>query len=136
MTMTPSLSWPLRIAAGVAVIFGALTIASGGTVLFGGEAARAAAGRIVPVVLWFNFLSGFAYVAAGIGIALRRPWATRLSIAIAVAIAAVFALFALQVAQGAPYELRTAAAMTLRLTVWTLIAWLAVRSAPQGSGPA
>lgn len=135
MTMTPSLPWPLRIAAGVAVIFGALTIASGGTVLFGGEAAQAAAGRVVPVVLWFNFLSGFAYVAAGIGIALRRRWAAWLSIAIAVAIAAAFALFALHVAQGAPYELRTAAAMTLRLGIWTMIAWIAVRSAPQGPGP-
>jgi predicted Zn-dependent protease len=100
------------------------------------EAAQTAAGRVVPVVLWFNFLSGFAYVAAGIGIALRRRWAAWLSIAIAVAIAAAFAVFALHVAQGAPYEMRTAAAMTLRLGIWTMIAWIAVRSAPQGPGPA
>ncbi len=55
----------------VAVAFGLLTIKEGGTILFGGEAARAAAGNYVPFVLWFNFLAGFAYVVAGIGLWLQ-----------------------------------------------------------------
>ena len=36
--------------------------------LFGGEAARAAAGQFMPFVLWFNFIAGFAYVVAGVGL--------------------------------------------------------------------
>ena len=49
----------------VAVGFGLLTIKEGGTILFGDEAARSAAGNYVPFVLWFNFAAGFAYVIAG-----------------------------------------------------------------------
>ena len=43
----------------VAVLFGLLTVFSGGRTLFGGEGARLAAGAIVPFVLWFNFIGGF-----------------------------------------------------------------------------
>jgi hypothetical protein len=53
-------------------VFGALTIASGGRVLFVSEAARVATGNYVPFVVWFNFLAGFAYVAAGVGLWLGR----------------------------------------------------------------
>ncbi|MFA7320575.1 MAG: hypothetical protein WC000_03825, partial [Dokdonella sp.] len=58
----------------IAIIFGLLTIKEGGTVLFGGEAARSAAGKYVPFVLWFNFLAGFAYVLAGTGMWWRQRW--------------------------------------------------------------
>ncbi len=50
----------------VAVLFGLMTLKGGGGVLFGDEAARIAAGKYVPLLLWFNFLSGFVYIAAGI----------------------------------------------------------------------
>ena len=59
----------------VAVLFGVATIVSGGTVLFGDTGTRAAAGAVVPFVLWFNFLAGFAYVAAGLGVTFWKPWA-------------------------------------------------------------
>ena len=62
----------LRAAAVVALLFGVLTIVSGGRTLFGGEAVRQAAGAIVPFVLWFNFAAGFAYVVAGLGLWGRR----------------------------------------------------------------
>jgi hypothetical protein len=48
----------LRLAAVVAVLFGAATVTSGGNVLFGSGAA--AAGSYVPFVVGFNFLAGFA----------------------------------------------------------------------------
>lgn len=67
----------------VAVGFGLLTIKEGGTVLFGGESARAAAGNHVPFALWFNFLAGFAYVIAGAGLWARQRWAAWLALAIA-----------------------------------------------------
>ena len=52
------------IIAGVAVVFGLATVISGGRALFGG----ADMGAVVPVVLWFNFMTGFAYLLAGIGL--------------------------------------------------------------------
>jgi len=127
MTVHSPLGWPLRVAAGVAVVFGLLTIVSGGRALFGGPAAEAAAGNAVPFVLWFNFLSGSVYVLAGIGIAMGRRWAVMLSIGLAATIATVFALFGLYVFQGAAFEMRTVGAMSLRLIVWVAIAAVAGR---------
>ena len=105
-----------------AVAFGLLTLKEGGAVLFIDGAARAAAGAYVPFVLWFNFLSGFVYVIAGIGIALRKPWAGKVAIALAFAILAVFGLFGWHVFQGGAYELRTMGAMVLRSAVWISLA--------------
>lgn len=112
----------LRAVAIVAVLFGALTVWSGGNVLFGSGAA--AAGNYVPFVVWFNFLAGFAYVAAGIGIWRRKAWATGLAAALALLTAIVFAAFGGWVATGGAYEMRTVAAMTIRTLLWTAIAAL------------
>ena len=73
------------VAALVAVAFGIVTIIVGGKTLFGGPAERAAAGNIVPFVLWFNFIAGFAYVIAGIGLFLWQRWGAQLSALIAIA---------------------------------------------------
>ncbi|CTQ34334.1 hypothetical protein [Jannaschia rubra] len=129
MTARSSRKWPVRIAAGVAVAFGAVTVLSGGRVLFGGTAAQEAAGDAVPFVLWFNFLSGFGYVLTGIGIAMEKRWGAHLALALVAGIAIVFALLGLHVAQGNAFEMRTVGAMTLRLMVWILIATVAVRDA-------
>lgn len=115
----------LSVCAVTAVVFGLLTIASGGRALFGGEAARQAAGAYVAFVLWFNFVAGFAYVVAGGGLWLRRRWSVPLGVAIALATVAVFAAFGAHVLAGGAYEARTVAAMTLRALVWTGIAWVA-----------
>lgn len=112
----------------LAVGFGLLTIKEGGAVLFGDEAARTAAGNYVPFVLWFNFLSGFAYVTAGIGLWLQQRWAARLAVAIAAAIILVFAAFGIYIYSGGAYELRTVIAMGLRTLVWVVIAVLAART--------
>lgn len=112
-------------AALVAVAFGVATLKEGGTVLFGGAQARAAAGHIVPFVLWFNFVAGFAYIAAGIGLWLQQRWAAWLAAAIAASTAGVFAAFGLHVLGGGAFEMRTVAAMTLRTLVWTALAAIA-----------
>ncbi len=117
------------IAVPVAVLFGLLTIRSGGAVLFFDGAARQAAGNYVPFVLWFNFLAGFAYVAAGIGLWFRRAWAAPLAAAIAMATILVFAALGIAILTGAGYEMRTVAAMTLRSSIWIVIA-----AAAYGSG--
>lgn len=123
----------LTIAAGVALVFGALTILSGGRALFGGEEARTAVGKAVPFVLWFNFTAGFAYVIAGIGLALRHRWALWLSLAILISTVLVFAAFGVHVLGGGAHETRTVGAMVLRTGVWAAISVVAMRSLGHGS---
>lgn len=113
--------------AAIALVFGVMTIVSGGKVLFGGEAARLAAGNYLPFVVWFNFLAGFAYVAAAAGLVQWRPWAARLALAIAAATALVFVIFGAFALTGTPFEMRTVGAMTLRTALWSGIAWFAWR---------
>ena len=114
-----------RILRGLAVVFGIMTLFSGGMVLFGPEDAREAAGAVVPLVLWFNFASGFLYVAAGIGIYLAMPWGRLLAYFIAAALAVVMAAFLWHILAGEPWEMRTLGALTLRLAFWIAVASLA-----------
>ncbi|MBP9144723.1 MAG: hypothetical protein KBF21_03300 [Thermoanaerobaculia bacterium] len=111
----------------IAVVFGVMTLKEGGAVLFGSGEARAAAGNYVPFVLWFNFLAGFAYVTAGVGIWLGRRWAALLALFVAAATALVFAALGAHVLAGGAYETRTVVAMSLRTLVWVAIARIARR---------
>ncbi len=106
----------------VAILFGLLTIKSGGSVLFTDGEARQAAGNYVGFVLWFNFLAGFFYVATGIGIWLQKPWSTTAAIIIAVLTALIFAALGVYILNGGESEQRTTIAMALRTLVWTVIA--------------
>ena len=115
-------------AALVAVTFGIVTIIVGGKTLFGGVEDRATAGNIVPFVLWFNFLAGFAYIIAGLGLFLWKRWAAQLSAAIAVATIAVFIALGIHIFFGGLFEIRTVAAMTIRSAVWIVIAASACRA--------
>jgi hypothetical protein len=99
----------------------------GAQVLFGSTAARADAGQVVPFVLWFNFLAGFAYLAAALGIARHRRWASRLAAGIAGATALVFLALGAHVLSGGAFETRTVAAMTLRTAFWGAIALVTSR---------
>lgn len=111
----------------VALGFGLLTIKEGGMVVFGNDAARAAAGNYVPFVVWFNFVAGFAYVTAGVGLWLQQRWALWLAATIAVATALTFAALGLHIYSGEAYEQRTVFAMSLRTVVWVVIASVALR---------
>lgn len=122
----------LLIAAIVALLFGVLTVVSGARALFGGVEARAAMGDIVPFVLWFNFLAGFAYVTTGIGLILQHRWSVWLSIVILAGTTLVLALFGVHVAQGGAFEMRTVGAMILRTTVWVAISALALQHLARG----
>ena len=120
-------SWLIRAIAVAETGFGLLTIKEGGAVLFVDGEARAAAGHYVPFVLWFNFVAGFAYVIAGIGLWRQRRWAAWLAVAIVAATALVFVGFGAHVYAGGEYERRTVVAMSLRTVVWTVIAAVAWR---------
>jgi len=113
--------WMMAVAV-VAAVFGVLTVFSGGSVLFGPTQAQKAAGAIVPFVVWFNFLAGFAYLVAAFGIWMIRDWALGLSVFIAVATAGVAMVFGYQVSQGIGFEMRTVGALAFRFVVWAAIA--------------
>ena len=121
------LRWAIRACAIVAVVFGLLTIKAGGSVLFGDGSAARAAGHYVGFIVWFNFLAGFAYVTAGIGIWLKRRWATWLALGLAAATVAAFAIFGFYVVSGGAFETRTVRAMTLRSAIWISIGLFACR---------
>ena len=110
------------IATSVAVVFGLLTLKSGGAVLFIGGEFRQQAGNYVPFVLWFNFLAGFSYLAAGIGFWKRQQWAAWLAIMIVAASVSVFVLLGLHINSGGSYEIRTVIAMGARCSIWAIIA--------------
>ena len=105
----------------VAILFGLLTIKSGGTVLFVDGPARVAAGNYVPFVLWFNFIAGFFYILAGIGLWFQQHWAVWLAEFILVATLVTFAFFGWHIYGGGLYEARTVGAMSLRSIVWCAI---------------
>jgi hypothetical protein len=128
---------PVALLAGA---FGVATALSGGRVLFGPDAARAAAGHVVPFVLWFNFLAGFAYVGAAMGIAQARRWSGLVAAGIALATALVFLALGAHVLAGGTFETRTVWAMTLRTGAWAAIAvalcrWPGYRSRSAGGTP-
>lgn len=118
--------WAL-LAATVALLFGILTLLSGGRALFGGDTARAAVGNAVPFVLWLNFVAGFFYVLAAIGLLLWRRRAAPLSAIIAIATLGVFAAFGWHLAIGHAFEMRTVGAMILRSGLWIAISIPACR---------
>ena len=107
----------------IAVIFGIMTIKSGGSVLFFDGEARRAAGNYVDFVLWFNFLAGFFYVATGMGLWLEKAWAPIAAITIAVLTLLVFAAFGVHILNGGEYEQRTVIAMSIRTLLWLTIAF-------------
>ncbi len=137
MHMTRSPSARLRLLAGLAIVFGLMTILSGSQALFLGPARGGPdLGNVVLPVLWFNFLAGFAYTAAGIGLWRARRWAAQLALALVAATALLFAWLGLHIAGGGAFEMRTVAAMTLRTGFWAAVAFVAWRALLRATGSA
>lgn len=119
-----------------AVGFGVLTVISGFSVLFGGADVASLAGNVVAGVLWFNALSGFLYVIAGVCLYRNNPFAFTLAKGLAAAIAVVFVALGWHILEGGAYEARTVAAMTLRLGFWLAIAVYLFRKRHTATGAA
>lgn len=111
----PLWMWPIII---IAFAFGALTIKSGGAVIFFDGPARLAAGNYVNFVVWFNFIAGFFYILAGLGFLLNKNWTAKLSTTIAAATVLVFAAFGIHILMDGSFEMRTVIAMSLRSAIW------------------
>lgn len=120
-----------KILAVIALVFGLLTLFSGGNVLFGPDAAQQMAGNYVDFVVWFNFLAGAIYVLAAVGLWFSEGWAAGLSAILALATAVVALGFAYVVLRGAPFEMRTVGALALRFVFWAGVAWSAYRAGHQ-----
>ncbi len=90
--------------------------------MFTAGEAHQAAGNYVPFVLWFNFLAGFAYITAGIGLWLQRSWAALLALLIALFTLLVFIGLGGHIYAGGAYEVRTIGAMSMRSIIWMGIA--------------
>lgn len=103
--------------------FGVISIVAGALILFVEGAGREMAGDYVAFVVWFNFLAGFAYIAAALGMVLWRPWVVPLAFAIAILTGVVLVAFAGHVLIGGAYEVRTFGALLARMTIWLGIAY-------------
>lgn len=108
----------------IALVFGALTIKAGGLVLFTEGEFHQRQGDFVPFVVWFNFIAGFAYITAAVGIFCMCAWSIQLSYAIATATAAFFILFGMHVIADGAYELQTVVVMTFRTLLWIVISFV------------
>ena len=111
----------------IAISFGILTIKSGGFALFGGEEGKVFARNYIPIVLWFNFIAGFFYVLAGVGLIFNKIWASRLAVVIAIMTIIVFAILGLYIINGTQYEMRTVWAMCVRTSVWVIISAIGIK---------
>lgn len=105
----------------VFIIFGFLTIISGGKNLFS-ESGIKSNENIVPLVLWFNFIAGFFYFIAGILIFKLKPCVKRLSFIIAILNVIVLFYFINHVFQGGLFEKKTVFAMSFRTLFWVCFA--------------
>ncbi|MDH5756279.1 MAG: hypothetical protein OEZ55_06395 [Nitrospinota bacterium] len=112
----------VKVVSVLAIVFGGITLISGGSVLFV-ESARQGAGAYVPFVVWFNFIAGLGYIVAGAGIWGLKKWSGPLSIFLAASTLLVFFALGIHIAGGGGYEMRTVAAMTLRFFVWAAISY-------------
>ncbi|MFZ1813016.1 MAG: hypothetical protein WBO55_00485 [Rhizobiaceae bacterium] len=109
--------------------FGLMSVLAGGSVVLSDGTARELAGEIIPAVVWFNFLTGPVYVLAGVAILLDHPTARMMSALLSAAILGVSAHLLWQIVIGTAFEMRTVAAMSLRLIFWTGAAVLLIRHA-------
>ena len=111
-----------------AIVFGVVTVLTGSRALFGSLETRADFGKAVPFVLWFNFLAGFVYIVAGVGLLLCRHWAVYTSLFVAVSTILVFVAFGVHVIGGGAFERRTIFALTIRSLFWIAVTIVSIRA--------
>jgi len=131
----------IKMLGGMAILFGIVTLISGGSALFVLHGIAEPAAKIVPFVLYFNFAAGFAYIVTGAGLITLRPWSPAFSAAIALATSVVFAGLGAWILAGNAYEVRTIVAMSLRAAFWWSVsavsivgsrAWVALQTERNG----
>lgn len=105
----------------VFIIFGVITVISGGRSLFT-VAGFNSRGQIVPVVLWYNFVAGFFYIIVGISTFKLKSCAKKVSAILAISSIIVLIYLINYIFQGGIYENKTLFAMSFRTIFWTIFA--------------
>lgn len=108
------------------ILFGLMTLKEGGSTLFLSSAENTGSETAVPFVLWFNFLTGFAFLALGFGLIKNKIFPKKLSAVVSLLSALVLTAFLITVALGGAHMDRTLVAMPLRTAIW-LGLWLWIR---------
>ena len=98
----------------VALLFGLLSIVAGGRVLLGADPGYVA---YLPLVI-FNFLMGFAYIAAAVVIRASVERGRRAARTIALLNLVVLALVAFGWVSGGPIAVESVHAMAFRAAMW------------------
>lgn len=99
------------------LIFGIMTVVSGGRSLFT-EEGIATRGNIVPLVLWFNFIAGFFYLLAGLSTFNIKACVKKLSVVLASLSSIVLIYLIIHIYKGGLYETKTVLAMNFRTFFW------------------
>jgi hypothetical protein len=100
----------------IATVFGGMTLKSAYLVLFTTGALHQNAGNYVPLVVMFNGIAAFFYIAAGGGLFKAKQWAVKLAALIPASTLVVYGLFGLHVNNGGLYEMQTVVALAVRPT--------------------
>lgn len=112
-----------RIAALLALIIGLLSVKEGGSVLLG---LSTKAYVVLPWLVWYNVILGFASVIAGIGLWTERPWAVRIAGATIVSLhGLVLLILVVLYVFGIAVAVASIMAMLFRTAVWAGIIFLA-----------
>lgn len=100
------------------LIFGLLTVSSGGRTLFT-DVGMNSSGNIILAILWFNFIAGFFYILAGVfALRLQKTPLKNLSIFLAISNTALLLYLFKVIFEGTLYESRTLLAMSFRTLFW------------------
>lgn len=100
-----------------AIVFGVMTVFSGGQNLFNAEVIKTQ-GNILPVVLWFNFLAGFLYIVIALAVLKRKRIALRLTSLLSSLNIVVLLYLLNHIYSNGAYETKTLVAMSIRTVFW------------------
>jgi hypothetical protein len=103
--------------------FALITLFLSTSVIFNLFDIRAREGHYVPFVVWANWASSLLYLAASVGLATQKKWASLPLWAAAIILALAFIGLLIHAATGGLYETKTIAAMACRICLTLALAW-------------
>lgn len=100
-----------------AIIFGIMTIFSGGQNLFNSEVIKTQ-GNVIPEILWFNFSAGFVYLLIATLVLMQKKIALRITATLSALNFVALLHLINHVSQNGAYEVKTIFAMSFRTIFW------------------
>ena len=120
-------SIPIRVAAAVGTLFGAISVVAGTRVLTDLDVPDYV---VLPWLVRYNVAAGAFGVVVGVGLWLVRPWALASAWALTAAHASVLVAIAAWRATGGAVADDSLVAMALRTLVWSAVSLVARRQSP------